>query len=90
MAEKKAKKKTKKTKSKSSSSPNTIEAEWKKLMAANKDTPAKTYKMNTRFQLGEKMTHGSFGEGIVGKLIFPNKIEVIFQNEVKVLIHASQ
>lgn len=64
-----------------------IEAEWQKLMLAHKDAPTKGYTVKSNFGLGDKINHPTFGEGIVGKLIYPNKIEVIFQMDVKVLIH---
>lgn len=65
-----------------------VEAEWEKLMASHRDHPLKPYSMKTLFELGDKLDHPTFGEGIVGKLIYPNKLEVIFRNDVKVLIHA--
>jgi hypothetical protein len=64
-----------------------IEAEWQKLMLAHKDMPTKGYSTKGNFGLGDKISHPTFGDGIVGKLIYPNKIEVIFQMDVKVLIH---
>jgi hypothetical protein len=64
-----------------------IEAEWQKLMLAHKDAPTKGYSTKANFGLGDKINHPTFGDGIVGKLIYPNKIEVIFQMDVKVLIH---
>jgi hypothetical protein len=64
-----------------------IEAEWQKLMLTHKEAPMKPYSMKGKFGLGDKIAHPNFGEGIVGKLIYPNKIEVIFQMDMKVLIH---
>jgi hypothetical protein len=65
-----------------------IEVEWEKLMSAHKDMPMKTYSMKGSFALGDKISHPNFGDGIIGKLIYPNKVEVIFRTDVKVLIHA--
>jgi hypothetical protein len=65
-----------------------IEAEWTKLMAAHKDAPVKNYSAKGMFVLGDKISHATFGDGIVGKLIYPNKIEVIFRTDIKVLIYA--
>jgi hypothetical protein len=65
-----------------------IEVEWQKLMASHKDTPIKAYSMKGHFALGDKINHPNFGEGIVGKLIYPNKIEVIFRTDLKILIYA--
>jgi hypothetical protein len=65
-----------------------IEVEWQKLMLTHKDAPLKSYSLKGNFALGDKLNHPNFGEGIVGKLIYPNKLEVIFRTDVKVLIHA--
>ncbi len=65
-----------------------IEAEWEKLMATHKDIPSKKYTPKGQFILGDKLSHETFGDGIVGRIIYPNKIEVIFRKDLKVLIHA--
>jgi len=70
-----------------SPSATTIEAEWEKLMSAHREAPFKGYTMKSKFILGDKIKHPTFGEGIVGKLIYPNKLEVIFRTDIKVLIH---
>lgn len=64
-----------------------VEMEWEKLMAVHKNTPFKSYSMKGQFLLGDKLQHPSFGDGIVSKQIYPNKIEVIFKADIKVLIH---
>ncbi|MEN9724356.1 MAG: hypothetical protein RJB38_2342 [Pseudomonadota bacterium] len=83
----KKKRATKKAESEAANA-TTIEAEWEKLMAAHRDAPFKPYTLKSKFALGDKIKHPNFGEGIVGKLIYPNKLEVIFRTDVKVLIHA--
>lgn len=87
-------KKTKKTKASTEISQepgsHSIEAEWQKLMGAHQDLPSKPYNTQGHFGLGDKINHPTFGEGIVGKLIYPNKLEVIFRMDVKVLIHGGQ
>lgn len=65
-----------------------IEAEWEKLMSSHKDAPVKQYTIKGHFILGDKIHHPSFGDGIVGKLIYPNKVEVIFRTDLKILIYA--
>jgi hypothetical protein len=65
-----------------------IEIEWEKLMSAHRDIPVKPYSTKGLFALGDKLNHPTFGDGIVGKLIYPNKLEVIFRHDVKVLIYA--
>jgi len=64
-----------------------IEVEWEKLMSAHRDAPLKPYNTKGHFGLGDKLNHPTFGDGIVGKLIYPNKLEVIFRNDVKILIY---
>ncbi|OFZ21944.1 MAG: hypothetical protein A2X94_15930 [Bdellovibrionales bacterium GWB1_55_8] len=82
------KKKSKKETAAAEAAISSIEAEWTKLMTAHKDAPMKPYSMKASFALGDKLKHPTFGDGIVGKLIYPNKLEVIFSNNIKVLIHA--
>jgi hypothetical protein len=65
-----------------------IEAEWEKLMSTHKDTPSKSYSTQGQFILGDKIKHASFGDGIVSRLIYPNKVEVIFRTDMKILIYA--
>ena len=85
----KAEKKKRASKKSEDGSPSstTIEAEWEKLMAAHREAPFKSYGPKNKFILGDKIKHPTFGEGIVGKLIYPNKLEVIFRTDIKVLIH---
>lgn len=56
-------------------------------MHTHRDAPMKAYNTKGNFVLGDKIHHPTFGEGIVGKLIYPNKIEVIFRSDMRVLIH---
>ncbi len=88
-APKPAKKKTKKASAEEQMA-SSVEAEWEKLMAVHKAAAVKPYTIKTQFTIGDKLKHATFGEGIVGKLIYPNKIEVIFQHDVKILIHGGQ
>ena len=81
-------KKKRAKKSDSAATHTSIEAEWEKLMNTHKNAPKRTYSLKGQFTLGDRIDHTTFGEGIVGKLIYPNKIEVIFRTDVKVLIHA--
>ena len=63
-----------------------VESEWERLMKAAAGTPAKAYNPKAAFKPGERIAHPTFGEGVVGKLIHPNKMEIVFQMDVKVLI----
>jgi len=78
---------TRSRKSEAEETHSSIEAEWEKLMTTHRDMPVKAYSTKAHFGLGDKLNHPTFGDGIVGKLIYPNKLEVIFRNDVKILIH---
>lgn len=78
-------KKGKKADAEPSSTP--VELEWQKLMETHKAAQTKPYSAKTPFLLGDKLNHPVFGDGIVMKLIHPNKLEIIFRTDLKVLIH---
>lgn len=75
-------------KAENSKADHSIQAEWQKLMVTHKNAPLKSYGAKNHFVLGDKINHPSFGHGIVSRLIYPNKIEIIFEHDLKVLIHA--
>ena len=66
----------------------TVEVSWQELMDMNKAKPSKGYNTKGAFVVGDKVNHPTFGEGIVERLIYPNKFEIIFQTSMKILIHA--
>ena len=66
-----------------------VEVEWMKQINAT-TKPLRHYAANEAFHFGDKVSHPSFGEGIVQKVIFPNKIEILFRTDMKVLIHAGK
>jgi hypothetical protein len=66
-----------------------VEVEWMKQINGS-TKPLKDYAANVSFSTGDKITHPSFGEGIIQKLIFPNKVEVLFRTDMKVLIHSGK
>ena len=79
----------KKKKSAEAAETRSVAAEWEKLMSEKKAAPTRNYSAKTVFALGDKLSRPSFGEGIVGRLIYPNKVEVIFRNDVKILVHGA-
>jgi hypothetical protein len=81
-------KKVKKAEAAAEAASHSIEAEWEKLMAQHREAPMIPYNTKGIFGLGDKLNHPTFGDGIVGKLIYPNKLEVIFRTDVKILIYA--
>jgi hypothetical protein len=63
-----------------------IEVEWMRQM--NATTKAmRDYGADQAFAAGERIKHPTFGDGIVQKIVYPNKIEVLFRADLKVLIH---
>lgn len=83
-----AKKKSDSASGSGSSDGSPIELEWRKLMISHKNVPLKPYSAKGLFKIGDRIDHAKFGEGIVAKLIYPNKVEVIFQHDMLILIHA--
>ncbi len=69
---------------------NLVAEEWEKLMDTHKDIMPKNYSMKTDFAIGDKINHPTFGTGLVNRLIYPNKIEVIFKEDLKVLIYSGK
>lgn len=63
-----------------------VGAEWRKEMLAHKDRPANAYGAKNQMGVGDKIAHPTFGEGIVMKMIHPNKAEILFEMDLKVLI----
>ena len=47
----------------------------------------KEYSMRGSFETGDVIDHPSFGQGVVEKLIDDNKIEVLFQDDYRTLMH---
>lgn len=66
----------------------TIEAEWTRLMKEAKDIKPVKYSYKVTYSLGEVIEHPTFGPGVVVKTIHPDKIEVLFQSDLKLLIHS--
>ena len=66
-----------------------VELEWMKQMNAS-HSPVRNYAANEAFKSGERVSHPSFGEGVIQKLIFPNKVEILFRTDIKTLIHAGK
>ncbi len=69
------------------SSEEKIFSAWEKGMKATKEEAIK-YSIKTKFEEGQIIEHPSFGTGVVDKMIDANKIEVIFEKCIKVLMHA--
>ncbi len=60
-------------------------AEYEKLINNVEDNAVK-YDMKGAFEANQKLNHPKFGVGVV-RTIFADKIEVVFQDEVRNLVH---
>ena len=66
-----------------------VEAEWTRLMGeADKAATRVKYTPKTTLKLGDIVQHPSFGDGVVMRLIHPDKAELIFKTDMKLLIHS--
>lgn len=63
-----------------------VGAEWKKALLQYKDRPINNYSAKMAVGVGDRIAHPTFGEGIVMKPIHPNKAEILFEMDLKVLI----
>jgi hypothetical protein len=61
-----------------------IFAQWMKSKEELAEAP-QPYSIQTVFAAGEALEHPKFGLGFVQKVIPPNKIEVMFETEIKTL-----
>lgn len=59
--------------------------EYDKLTAASSGD-AQAYNMKNAFTLQQKLNHPKFGVGFV-RAVMPEKIEVLFQDEIRLLVH---
>jgi hypothetical protein len=66
-----------------------VEAEWERLMTESETSPEKSYSKGAGFGVGDKIKHSTFGQGFVTRLIYPNKMEVIFKSDLRTLVHTA-
>ena len=66
--------------------PDKILNRWEDGVAKSSVAPRK-YSPRTKYDLDDIISHPTFGDGIVEKNIDNNKIEVIFEGQVKILVH---
>lgn len=59
---------------------------WNKAMAKSTGGQ-KDYSIKDSFQMGDVINHPTFGQGVVERLIDNNKIEVLFQDDYRTLMH---
>lgn len=64
-----------------------IEVEWREQLSKKQGMPSLPYLPTKEFKLGDVIEHAQFGCGIVRGMKEGNKLEIIFQRDVKVLVH---
>ncbi len=64
-----------------------IEVEWREQLSARENSKAIDYAPSGDFKVGDVVDHPTFGQGVVRTVKEGNKFEVIFQRDVKTLVH---
>ena len=60
--------------------------DWEEAIKQSSSVP-QTYSPKGKFGKGDLISHPKFGHGIIEKLLDKNKIEVLFKDNRKVLVH---
>jgi hypothetical protein len=60
---------------------------WNEAMRVHANKTKKSYSIKSKFQVGDVITHPSFGEGLVQANLSNDRIEVLFQSDIKNLVH---
>lgn len=60
--------------------------EWADDMVRTKGHSTKLYTLDGLYEAGQKLDHRTFGLGMVKNIISPNKMEVLFEDGMKMLI----
>lgn len=61
-------------------------AEYESLSKTLESAPSTSYNMKVKFEKDTKLTHPKFGTGFI-RAVQPEKIEVVFPDEVRSLVH---
>lgn len=60
--------------------------EYNRLLSENEKGEVKSYNMKSCFELNSKLQHPKFGLGVI-RMALSDKIEVVFEDEVRSLVH---
>ena len=66
---------------------NALLVEYKNAMAGKDISQARRYKISESFEPDDIMDHKKFGVGLVSRVLVDSKIEVVFNDGTKVLVH---
>ncbi len=61
---------------------------WEKSIAGKSLAAFRPYRTTEHFSDGDLLKHVKFGDGVVLRIIDGNKIEVLFQDDSRILAHA--
>lgn len=59
----------------------------KEIVAADLSRPPRSFATTETYDVGDRILHPSFGEGVVQSLIGSSKVEVLFEAGPKTMIH---
>lgn len=59
----------------------------KQVVKANESRPRRDFRMSDTYEVGDRVLHASFGEGVVQEVSTPAKIVVLFDVGSKTLVH---
>ncbi len=63
----------------------TARKEWTALQLGQNGSRAVPYDMKASYEVGSLISHPKFGVGVVKQLLGPNKIEILFEDGLKLL-----
>ena len=63
-----------------------LDAHFDELVAGRDEAVALAYSMTDTFKKNDLITHPMFGLGVITEIVMPNKIEVLFGQETKLML----
>lgn len=66
-----------------------VEQLWEREIR-NAEGPSKPYSITESFDQNDLIEHPKFGKGLVKKIMPDNKMEVLFESDLKILVHANK
>ncbi|NUM89429.1 MAG: hypothetical protein HUU37_09520 [Bdellovibrionales bacterium] len=64
-----------------------VEVEWREQLSKAQGKPSLPYAPTRDYKIGDVIEHPTFGAGVVRGLKDGNKFEILFQRDVKTLVH---
>jgi hypothetical protein len=57
------------------------------LVAPDPDRPARPYRISDTYLPGDRVVHSQFGEGVVERVLGPQKVQIFFADGSRLLVH---